>query len=86
MPDPRLITDYTPSCIQEQKLKNRLHAGSDRDYRHMLQDRATDIIHSEAKELSDRSAIFQASIFGPVSPLYDSSYPDRTNAESHGPR
>lgn len=66
MPDPRLITDYTPMCIQEENLRNRLGAGTPREYRRMLQDRAIDIIHNETGELKQRTASFRSSFTVPL--------------------
>ena len=65
MPDPRIITDYTPTCLKEERLKQQLHASSDADYRRLLQDRAIDLIHAETSRLKASEQARAASLVSP---------------------
>jgi hypothetical protein len=80
MPDPRLITDFTPMCMKEETLKARLRAHSDQEYRRMLQDRAIDIIRNEEQELQGRAASFKESLQTPSGwPQWPGSFPDKSD-------
>lgn len=83
MPDPRLMTDYTPRCIREETLKLKLDAGTDQEYRKQLQTRAIDIINDQTHELQQRTKRFRSSFNServidlPDQPLSQNSSPCR---------